>query len=168
MAGGPHRAARGLAGFTIKRVGEYIDVYRRGGGTLTVPEGETFTVEAGETVRVEDTEVNGELVVDGTLIVETEANVENKYGHLDDNNAGFVHIGKHVAHKMYTEGNQIPDIERMSGGAQPTNQPIIAVPHDSIVEAEDRMTFSNDEEFKLETRFEQPTHIQFQANNVSS
>lgn len=157
-----------LVGVALDRVSSLATVRRRGGGKLVVPSGSTYTVEAGETVRFEQVEVNGTLEQNGTLIIDSEDTLENKYGKLTDGRAGVVLVGEFRARRMYPLRRQMAQREQVRGGSRQSKTPDIAFPLDSDVQEDDRVTFPDGEEFELQAQRRNETHLQFGASKITS
>jgi len=156
-----------LVDVALDRVSSLATVERRGGGKLVVPAGSTYTVETGETVRFESVEVNGTLQENGTLIVETEDNIENKYGKLSDERAGRVLIENVRARRMYPLRRQMAQREGVRGGSRQSKTPDIAFPLHSDVQTDDRVTFPDGEEYELQALRRNETHLQYAANKIT-
>lgn len=155
----------------LQRTGQTVEVRRRGGGTLVVPKNETFTVEAGETVRFEEVDTSApgaELIVNGTVITDTEENNENIYGITTDDAAGSVLLGEYSARRMYLGQEDLPDLQIEAGGKRGTDTPVIAFPRDNIMQRGDRVTFPNGERYELQAKLARDTHTQFQTSKITS
>lgn len=157
-------------GTAIKRVGQKVTLRRRGGGQLVVPEDTTFTVEAGETVRFEsvDTSAAGaELIVNGTLITDSEENIENAYGNLTDESAGEVLLGKVWARRMYIGEEELPDLRQETGGKTLGDSPVIVFPKGTIAQRDDRVTLPGGPTYELRGKLVRDTHVEFSARRIT-
>lgn len=92
---------------------------------------------------------------------------ENKYNKRSSEDVTYEHVADTVARQFYQRDSDEPTEGGVSGGRIDTDNPRIALPHDTPAQEDDRITFDDTgRTYVLDERVHRDTHAEFRVSLV--